>query len=166
MDFLGIGPLELLIIIVIALIVVGPERLPELARSVGKKVQDIRAISSGLTSEWQRELSAVTQDLQGEDLKKALLEPLSDASTDVQKAVGGALPSSSSRPPASRTAPPGGFVSQSPAATPSPEAENAASSEAQEHEEPEDEAVGLQATAAEDSNPSEDVVEEDKYADS
>ena len=33
---LGTGPLELMVILVVALIVLGPKRLPEAARSVGK----------------------------------------------------------------------------------------------------------------------------------
>jgi sec-independent protein translocase protein TatA len=39
---LNIGPQELLIILVIALIVVGPTRLPELGRSIGKGIREIR----------------------------------------------------------------------------------------------------------------------------
>lgn len=36
MEFLGVGPVELLVIIILGLIVVGPERLPEMARSAGR----------------------------------------------------------------------------------------------------------------------------------
>jgi len=39
---LNIGPQELLLILVIALIVVGPQRLPELGRSIGKGLREIR----------------------------------------------------------------------------------------------------------------------------
>jgi Tat protein translocase TatB subunit len=38
----GIGPQELLLILVIALIVVGPRRLPEISRSIGKGLREIR----------------------------------------------------------------------------------------------------------------------------
>ena len=110
MDFMGIGPLELLVILVIALIVVGPERLPEIAGSIGKVVRQVRSVSSVLTSEWQRELSAATQDIQGEDLKKALLDPLSEASAGVQKMLDLSTSPPTSKPTASRTAPPGGFI--------------------------------------------------------
>ena len=50
MDFLGIGPLELIVVLIIAFIVVGPDRLPELARSIGKTMRDVRALSQGLVS--------------------------------------------------------------------------------------------------------------------
>ena len=38
----NIGPQELLLILVLALMVVGPKRLPEIARSVGKGVRELR----------------------------------------------------------------------------------------------------------------------------
>lgn len=40
---LNIGPQELLVILVVALVVVGPQRLPELARSIGKGLRSLRA---------------------------------------------------------------------------------------------------------------------------
>ena len=38
------GPLELLVVLAVALIVVGPERLPELARSVGRALRQFREV--------------------------------------------------------------------------------------------------------------------------
>ncbi len=39
---LNIGPQELLMILVIALVVVGPQRLPELGRSIGRGLRELR----------------------------------------------------------------------------------------------------------------------------
>jgi Tat protein translocase TatB subunit len=39
---LNIGPLELLLVLVVALVVVGPQRLPELGRTVGKAIRELR----------------------------------------------------------------------------------------------------------------------------
>jgi sec-independent protein translocase protein TatA len=41
------GPLELMVILVIALIVLGPKRLPDAARSVGKGMREMREAFSG-----------------------------------------------------------------------------------------------------------------------
>jgi sec-independent protein translocase protein TatA len=41
------GPLELMVILVIALIVLGPQKLPETARSVGKGMRELKASLSG-----------------------------------------------------------------------------------------------------------------------
>ena len=44
--FSGIGVPELLIVLVIALIVLGPKKLPEFARSVGRGVREFKATLS------------------------------------------------------------------------------------------------------------------------
>ena len=44
----GIGPMELVIVLVIALVVLGPKRLPEAGRSLGK---GIRGFKSSLTGD-------------------------------------------------------------------------------------------------------------------
>jgi sec-independent protein translocase protein TatA len=38
----NVGPLELLVVGIIALIVIGPKRLPDMARSVGKGVREFK----------------------------------------------------------------------------------------------------------------------------
>lgn len=53
MNFFGIGIPELMLILVIALIVFGPQRLPEIGRAIGKAVRDFREMSAGFTSEWE-----------------------------------------------------------------------------------------------------------------
>ncbi len=47
----GIGTPELLVILVVALIVLGPERMPEIARALGKAMAELRKATSGLTDE-------------------------------------------------------------------------------------------------------------------
>ncbi|MEW5956739.1 MAG: Sec-independent protein translocase protein TatB [Chloroflexota bacterium] len=61
MDILGIGFPELLLIFIIALMVFGPRRLPELAVKAGKFVADLRNMSSGLMTEWQREITVAAR---------------------------------------------------------------------------------------------------------
>lgn len=47
----GIGPTELIVILVIALLVMGPKRLPELARSLGKGLAEFRRATADVTNE-------------------------------------------------------------------------------------------------------------------
>lgn len=48
----GIGTGELLLLLVIALLVLGPERMPKLARDVGRTVADLRKTSDELRTEF------------------------------------------------------------------------------------------------------------------
>ena len=43
----GIGPLELIVVLVIALIVLGPKRLPEVGRSIGHGMREFKESLSG-----------------------------------------------------------------------------------------------------------------------
>ena len=47
---LGLGFWEIVVIVLIALVVVGPERLPSFARSIGRFLNDIKRTASGLKS--------------------------------------------------------------------------------------------------------------------
>jgi sec-independent protein translocase protein TatA len=44
---MNIGPMELIIVLVIALIVLGPKRLPEAGRSVGRGLREFKDSLSG-----------------------------------------------------------------------------------------------------------------------
>lgn len=57
MNFLGMGPMELMMILVLALIIFGPGKLPEIAGQVGKVIRDFRRTTSELSSEFSRTLS-------------------------------------------------------------------------------------------------------------
>lgn len=43
----NIGPLEIVVVLIIALIVFGPKRLPELGRSLGKGIREFKGSVSG-----------------------------------------------------------------------------------------------------------------------
>jgi TatA/E family protein of Tat protein translocase len=47
----GIGPTELIVILVIALLVLGPKRLPELAAGLGKGLAEFRRATSDINAE-------------------------------------------------------------------------------------------------------------------
>ena len=50
------GPAEMLVIVVFALLVFGPRRLPEIARSVGKAVREFKKATSEFTEELSLEV--------------------------------------------------------------------------------------------------------------
>ena len=62
MNFFNIGPGELLFILVFALIIFGPGKLPEVAKGLGKAIGDFRRASQGLTDGLTRELSTFSTD--------------------------------------------------------------------------------------------------------
>jgi sec-independent protein translocase protein TatA len=47
MPFNNIGPTELIIVLVIALIVIGPKKLPEVGKSLGKGMREFKDSLSG-----------------------------------------------------------------------------------------------------------------------
>jgi sec-independent protein translocase protein TatA len=48
----SIGPVEIVVVAAIALIVFGPERLPEIARNIGKAIQELRRMASDVREEF------------------------------------------------------------------------------------------------------------------
>jgi sec-independent protein translocase protein TatB len=52
----NIGGGELIVILLIALIVLGPQRLPDAARQIGKTMGDLRRLSSGFQNEMKQAL--------------------------------------------------------------------------------------------------------------
>lgn len=79
-----IGFVELLICGIIALLVLGPERLPGAARAAGRWIGGARRMVGQFTSELDRELKA-------EELRKELKKAGDVGLDDVQKTVKGAL---------------------------------------------------------------------------
>lgn len=72
-----LGFSELLVIAVVALVVLGPERLPRAARFTGLWVRKARAQWYSVKSEFEREMAA-------EDLKRSIGDPARDLRGDVE----------------------------------------------------------------------------------
>ena len=65
----SIGMPELIIIFVIALIIFGPRKLPELGRSLGKSLAEFKRASNELRSTLEEEIRVEEQKTQTEKLK-------------------------------------------------------------------------------------------------
>jgi len=99
MEFLGIGPLELFFIIIIALIILGPKDMVKAGRTLGKYVRQI------ITSENWRMIQQATQEMRNlpnrfirdaglEDIEKELSQAagnitkgISQAASDLEKGI-------------------------------------------------------------------------------
>jgi sec-independent protein translocase protein TatB len=62
--FSNIGITELIVILLLALLVVGPERLPEMARQLAKILRDVRKAYENLTSDLGPEIASIQQTTQ------------------------------------------------------------------------------------------------------
>ncbi len=62
----NIGPLEIVVILIIALLVLGPKKLPDVGRSVGKGLREFRSAMSGMSLD------------RDEDEDDELMEPAED----------------------------------------------------------------------------------------
>ncbi|MCK4863692.1 MAG: twin-arginine translocase TatA/TatE family subunit [Dehalococcoidales bacterium] len=77
MGFLGIGSWEILLIIILALIVLGPSKLTDFARTLGKTVRAIKKYSTDLTTAVTRELDKAQEEPPKEEKQS---QPSPDAS--------------------------------------------------------------------------------------
>lgn len=80
----GIGPEELMLVALLALLVLGPDRLPKVMRDMGRVVGDLRRTSDELRSEF---LNA--DKYLGAPTPTAPAATASDTSTAVESAAGG-----------------------------------------------------------------------------
>ncbi len=73
MELFGIGAPELMVILVIAIVMFGPDKIPTMAAQVGKTIRDFRRYTSDLTKEFdaatgdlRQEFQNIAGDLRGE----------------------------------------------------------------------------------------------------
>ena len=84
----GIGLAELGVIAVIAVLVVGPERLPDLARQAGRLLREVRRIATAARDDLRSELGPEYADLELTDLdprtivRKHIIEAMNEDDSD------------------------------------------------------------------------------------
>jgi len=89
--FLDIGAGELVVLVILAAVLLGPERVPGLARKAAKIIKFLRGVANNATEQIKAELGSDYADLGIEDLKpKNLLQQV--LPDDVRAELKGALP--------------------------------------------------------------------------
>ncbi len=58
----SLGPLEILVVLVVAMLVFGPDKLPEIARQVGKGLSELRRVQHHLRGELDDAIHSVMDD--------------------------------------------------------------------------------------------------------
>ncbi len=71
MGFLGIGSWEVILVLILALILLGPSRLTETAKTLGKIVRSIKKTSADFTAAVTREMDKVQDESPPEEEKPA-----------------------------------------------------------------------------------------------
>jgi len=74
----SLGPAEILVILVIALLVFGPDKMPDIARQVGRGFREFRRVQDHLKAE----LRDVVSEFDSEDLSKETGTPVPAATGD------------------------------------------------------------------------------------
>ena len=79
--FGSIGPFELILIFVVALLVFGPKKLPEIGRSVGKALRELKKTSDDIKGRIEEEIEAselkdIRKDIQSgvDDLRASVTQ--------------------------------------------------------------------------------------------
>lgn len=62
MVFLNMSGGEILVIVLVAYLVLGPKKIPEVARMVGKGINDLRRATDDIRSEFTREVNNFKRD--------------------------------------------------------------------------------------------------------
>jgi Tat protein translocase TatB subunit len=76
----NIGPWELGLILLVALIVVGPGKLPEVAKAVGKGINEFKKVTSGYKKEFQDAIDDMDKTVKSDSNAAPVVKPASDIS--------------------------------------------------------------------------------------
>lgn len=101
----GIGLPELMVIGIVAVVVFGPDRLPELARQAGRFVRQVRNLAQSAQTQLREELGPEYADLKLTDLdprvaiRKHILEAMEDDELEPEQPTSRELLPVDERPP-------------------------------------------------------------------
>ncbi len=99
MNFMGMGSMEIIVIAIVALMIFGPGKLPEMAGQAGKMLRDFKKMTSDLSDEFektsgindikkqvQKEMAGIQKEVGG--VTTGVKKELTSASNSVNKATG------------------------------------------------------------------------------
>ncbi len=114
MDFLGIGLPELILILIVAVIVVGPKRLPQVAVQIARVIRQLRGYATDVTAQMRSELDELTREYEQvrkelREFRQAATKDLDSVSREVDRTVRdvpAVIESSAESEPKKRPSPP------------------------------------------------------------
>jgi len=101
----GIGSTELLVILVVALIVIGPSKLPDLMRTLGKGMAEFRRMSSDVKSTFEAEVDRADREQRQTEAQKQMSSEQPQAPAQAQPQAPAAKPGQAQAAAPSKEAP-------------------------------------------------------------
>jgi sec-independent protein translocase protein TatB len=103
MNFFGVGLPEVAVIIVVALIVLGPERLPEAAVQLAKAIKYLRGYATDTSSQLRSELGELTREYDAvrrelREFRESVTRDFSSITNEVSRTIEDSRPIGESRP--------------------------------------------------------------------
>jgi Tat protein translocase TatB subunit len=89
MEVFGIGPLEIVLIVLVAFIVLGPDRIPSTMRQLGKWTRQLRELANNVTRDYNTEIREITGEITA----------LQDEIRSIQRDLGGIATGMFTMPP-------------------------------------------------------------------
>ncbi|UJX40659.1 Sec-independent protein translocase protein TatB [Desulfovibrio sp. JY] len=96
----GIGSTELVVILIVALIVIGPSKLPDLMRTLGKGMAEFRRMSNDVKSTFEAEVDRAEREKRQSEAQKELYPENSAGDAAEASAAANATPVEAEAKPA------------------------------------------------------------------
>jgi sec-independent protein translocase protein TatB len=103
MNFFGVGAFELALVAIVAVIVLGPERIPGVAVQLARAVKYMRGYANDATADIRRELQELTKEYdevrkEFSDFRQSVSKDVASVTSELSKAVEQGRPAIESGP--------------------------------------------------------------------